>query len=114
MRVGGQGGEMSGGVGYRSDAEDVCPRCKGRLHSSGMGSATRVCPWCDAVLDGTDTGERSMKRVAIVGVVIVAAGIWAMFIPADGWNATSGLVFGVVTTFLTAMAWVLSGPMVDN
>ena len=110
MRVRGQGGEMSGSGGYRSDAEDVCPRCKGRLH----GSATRVCPWCDAVLDGTDTGERSMKRVAIVGVVFVAAGIWAMFIPAEGWNATSGLVFGVVTTFLTAMAWVLSGELLDT
>lgn len=102
----------AGGVGHdpRLSVEDVCPRCNGRLH----GSATRLCPWCDAVLDGSESGDRSLKRAAIVGVVIVVAGIWAMFVPADGWNAISGTVFGVVTVFLTAMAWVLSGPIVDS
>ncbi len=89
--------------------DDTCPRCNGRLQGSG----TRVCPWCDAVLDGSAGEDRGMKRGAIVGVVVVLLGVFAMIVPSDDWNATNGLVFGAIAVFMVAMAWVLSGSMVD-
>lgn len=90
--------------------EEVCPLCNGRLPEAGG----RLCPWCGAVLDGGESAGRAVRRAAIVGVVLVVAGVWAAFVPPRGWNATSGVVFGVVTLFLTAMAWVLSGSIVDD
>ena len=89
--------------------QNLCPRCNGRP----QGESARECPWCDAVLNGSAAPNRGLKRAAIVCVVVVLLGIWALIVPADDWNATNATLFGVVGVFMLSMAWVLSGSLID-
>lgn len=92
--------------------ERLCARCGAWLEDDG------ACARCDRHGSG---GSRSGGagsgvlggRLLAVGAVVFALVVWAMFIPLDAWNGTNGLIFGVVTVFMLAMAWVVSRGFVE-
>ena len=88
---------------------DVCHRCRGRL----QGHQGPRCPWCGGRL-GPDPSGRLGKRFALVALVAGVVGVFGLLVPARGWGQVGVTVYGVVAVFMLAMAWVLSGEMVDG
>ncbi len=100
------------GLGSFGGGEDICPRCRGRLH----GYRGPICPWCNGRMTGAGVAtesERLLRRLLMVGAVAGLLVVAALFVPPGDWNATNASIFGVIAAFMLLMAWVLSAALVD-
>ena len=90
----------------------ICRKCEKRTEWG----ETYFCEECARELGIQVVGEPGtlFKRFLITWVVIAVLACFFFFVPGDSWTLTGGLVFGVIAVFMIAMAWVLSGPIVDS